>query len=159
MKSKLLALAVLFVASSNLIAQNSNPIELNFKYKIWITTTSGNLIKGVLLSVSDSSVKIFPGTYGDLKKQKNYTIINQDYSTISEIKIKKRAGWLKGMGIGALIGASPVLFGEAGAYVAIVSFPLGVVVGTIVGATSKKKFEINAELQNFNKFRHKVSKK
>ena len=63
------------------------------------------------------------------------------------------------MGIGALIGISPIIFGQAGAYIAIVSFPVGIVTGTIVGATSRKKFNINSSKENFAKFRQKVSKK
>ena len=159
MKSKLLAFAILVALTSNVRAHDSIAANLKFKYKIWVHTTSGNLIKGILLSVNDSSVRIFPGEFSQLKKERNSEIVNQSYTTISDIYIRKKAAWLKGMGIGALIGISPIIFGQAGAYIAIVSFPVGIVTGTIVGATSRKKFNINSSKENFAKFRQKVSKK
>jgi hypothetical protein len=56
------------------------------------------------------------------------------------------------------VGFAPVVFGQGGAFVATVSFPLGVIIGSIVGATSKKKFIINGDLQAFQKFTGKVIK-
>ena len=54
MKSKLLAFAILVALTSNVRAHDSIAANLKFKYKIWVHTTSGNLIKGILVSVNDS---------------------------------------------------------------------------------------------------------
>lgn len=46
---------------------------------------------------------------------------------------------LKGILIGGAIGLAPIVFGEGGAYVAVFSFPLGLIVGGIVGNNTRKK--------------------
>jgi|GEM_PF-3992622 len=48
--------------------------------------------------------------------------------------------------------------GEGGAYVSLVAVPLGTLVGGIIGATSKKKFQIGADNTKFQQFRKKVKK-
>ena len=62
-------------------------------------------------------------------------------------KSHKKGGLLKGLLIGGGIGLLPLaagsIFGkssgEAGAYISMVTFPVGIIAGAIIGATSKKR--------------------
>jgi len=160
MKPKiLLALGIILFAQARVAAQSNFSSEPKFKYRIWIHTVSGNVIKGILIGSSDSTVQVYPGSFSDWKKGREFKMISEAYSNISIIYVKKRAGWLKGMLIGGLIGAIPIVFGEAGGYVVVVTFPLGLVSGAIIGGISKKKFEIGTDPGQFKKFHQKVSKK
>jgi hypothetical protein len=43
-------------------------------------------------------------------------------------------------------------------YVAIFTFPLGIITGSVIGATSRKKYEIKGDPQAFAKFTRKYIK-
>jgi hypothetical protein len=160
MKKNITLILGIFLALNGLLfAQENNMDSPKAKYRIWVITSNGNMLKGVLMHATDSTLDIFPGSFSDLKKKKNFKIVNESYSNISDIYIKKRAGWLKGMLIGGAIGISPVVFGQAGGFVSIVSLPVGLIAGTIIGSTSRKKFHIGEDPSNFKKFHQKVSKK
>ena len=70
-----------------------------------------------------------------------------------------------GMLIGAGIGIAPVLIGsifgpsigQGGAYASIITFPVGTIIGAIIGSTSKKKFFIGGDRLRFGSF-HKHMK-
>ncbi len=52
---------------------------------------------------------------------------------------RKKHYILRGMLIGGAIGIAPVVFGEGGAYVAVFSFPAGLITGAILGAAAKRR--------------------
>jgi len=60
---------------------------------------------------------------------------------------------LQGLAIGGVIGLSPIVFGQGGAFVAILTFPVGIITGAIVGATSSEKYFINGNYAAFNKMK------
>jgi hypothetical protein len=89
-------------------------------------------------------------------------VIHKSYPDISKIETHKKNGFLKGTLIGAGIGLAPVIVssifgeGEGGAYVSIITFPLGIITGAIIGGTSKKKFYINGEASKFHSFHKRM---
>ena len=117
--------------------------------------------QSLLTGGSATTVLIYPGSMKEYKNQASPQSVRISYENITTIKIKKTkgaGGVLKGILIGGGIGLSPAFFGEGGAYAAIIAFPVGVILGAIIGATSKKKYEINGELNSFQKFIHKFIK-
>ncbi len=148
----------------NASAQNDCTLKPTPKYKIWVSTTHDDLIKGILIDVSDSSVKIFPGKFSEWNSHSDISVIKESYSNITNIKTHKKGGLLKGLLIGAGIGISPVLVGsifgrsvgEGGAYVSIITLPVGLITGAIIGGTSKKKFLINRDTSRFHSFRKRM---
>ena len=149
-------LVILFLAivSTNLFAQTEITKARKPVY-IWIYTNDGSIHKGILTGGSATSLQIHPGRIKDYRKQDKAITMNLDYKDITLIKTKKTGGLLKGLLIGGGIGFFPVVFGEGGAYVAILAFPLGVISGTVVGLTSKKKHIINGDIKAFQKFTSK----
>jgi hypothetical protein len=105
-------------------------------------------VRGLLTAVSDSVLLIDEsnGTSGIA------------YYNIDKIKTRKKGSTLKGLGIGAGIGIIPAFFGEGGAYAAVITFPVGIITGTIIGATSKKKYTINGSATSFAHFVHKTTR-
>ena len=81
---------------------------------------------------------VYEGTISEYNTQSANKTISIDYKNIRTIKTKKRGGLLKGVLIGGVIGFAPAFFGEGGGYVAIITFPVGLITGSIVGATSKE---------------------
>jgi hypothetical protein len=51
-----------------------------------------------------------------------------------------------------------VFFGQGGAYVAVLTFPLGIITGSIVGATSKRRYVIKGDAQALAQFTRKYIK-
>jgi len=126
---------------------------------IWVYTKQGSLQKGVLHGSSDSSLSIYQGSMNEYLNKKRNELTSINYENIGIIKTKKQGGLLKGLLIGAGIGLAPIVFGQGGAFVAIISFPVGIIAGSIVGVTSRKKYVINGDLNSFQKFAHKYAKK
>jgi len=122
---------------------------------IWVYTKQGSLQKGVWHSSTDTSLSIYQGSMNEYLNKKSHELASINYENISMIKIKKHGGLLKGLLIGAGIGLAPIVFGQGGAFVAFISFPVGIITGTIVGITSKKKYIINGDLHAFQKFINK----
>jgi hypothetical protein len=144
-------------------AQNVSSLNQFPKQKIWINTTQGSIVKGRLVNASDTSLKIFTGSSIDRSgNSKNYT--TQFYSNITDIKMQKKGHLVKSVLIGAGIGIAPVLIGsifgkstgEGGAYVTVVTLPVGVIIGAIAGISSKKKFFIGGDKSRFDLFRHRI---
>ena len=116
-------------------------------------------LQGVLTGYSATTVQVYAGTINELKKDASPRSQSISYENIDLIKTKKPKGLLKGLLIGGAIGLFPIVFGEGGAYVAIISFPIGIITGTIIGATSKKKYLINGDQEAFKKFTVKLKRK
>ncbi len=85
----------------NVSAQQDSTLKLNPKYKIWVSTREGNVIKGILAGTSSSSVIIFPGKFNKYNGKSKLSLINESYTNITAIQIHKRGALLKGMLIGA----------------------------------------------------------
>jgi hypothetical protein len=161
-KSLFINLFALFILSAS--AQNNNALRHIPKHTIWITTNEGNVIKGVLISTSDSSVEIYPGKKSEYGKQLNISTVKLSYLNIAEIQIRKKNALLNGLLIGAGFGLAPVLMGpifgkstgEGGAYVSIIAFPLGIITGVITGIASRKTFLIGGEKRKFYAFHKKM---
>ncbi len=151
-------------------AQIDSSFSAKPRHTIRIFTLNSSTVDGILTSINDSAVFIYPGNFREWKQQKTFPITITPYSTINKIQTKKRNGILKGVVIGAGIGIMPVLLdaiftpkggtksGEGGAYISLVAVPLGTLVGGIVGATSKKKFQIGGDETKFQRFRKKIKK-
>ncbi len=140
------------------------------RHHITIYTQKGDAKYGILTGINDSSVFIYPSNFREWKQQKTFPIAVIPYSAINKIQTKQRNGFIKGILIGAGIGITPILLdamftpkgkeksAEGGAYVSLVAVPLGTLVGGIIGATSKKKFQIERDNNKFQRFRSKVKK-
>ena len=146
----------------NVSAQNDYALNPTPKHKIWVSTTQGDLIKGILVDVSDSSVKVLQGKFSEWNSPSKISVINESYSNITNIKTHKKGGLIKGMLIGTGIGLSPLVVsavfgkGEGGAYVSVATLPLGIITGAIIGGTSKRKFFINGEASRFRAFHKRM---
>ena len=119
---------------------------------VWVHTKEGSMRKGILIGGTTNTLMIYPGTMKQYKNRDSIGAVSMWYESITIIKTKKKGGLLKGLLIGAGIGFFPVVFGQGGAYVAVFTFPLGIIAGTIIGLTSKKKYMINGNSEAFQKF-------
>jgi hypothetical protein len=154
----------LLLFALNVSAQTDHTLNPAPKYKVWVSATQSDLITGILVDVSDSSVKIFPGKFSEWSNHSKASVINESYLNITNIKTHKKEELIKGLLIGAGIGVSPLLvgslfgrsIGEGGAYVSIITLPVGIITGAIIGGTSKKKFLINGTASQFDSFRKRM---
>ncbi len=154
---KITILFVVTACSYAVAAQKENTI-MQKPLKVWIYSKDNKEQKGILTGSTATTVLIYPGSLKEYKNQSSPQSLSISYESIYLIKIKKANGLLGGLAKGGLIGLTPVIFGEGGAYAAIIAFPLGVIIGSIVGATSKKTFEINGDISSFQKFTKRVIK-
>jgi len=148
------------------LAQSDSTRKLWLKHKIWIYNNEGDLQKGVLISTTDSSLKFFPGKFSDWHRHSKISVVSQSYLNISNIKIHKRDGLIRGMLIGTGIGLSPILFGavfgegqggaQGGALVSVFTLPVGIIAGAIIGSTAKKKFFIGGQASKFHLFHKRI---
>jgi hypothetical protein len=115
-------------------------------------------MSGSIQSITGSAIifSIKPG-----RKQGKANNMEISYTNIRQIKIRNKNGILKGFfygtGIGLLpaIGGAIIGKGEGGAYVSVITLPLGVITGTLIG-TSRKKFNINGNASSFSDFRKRI---
>lgn len=152
-------MSIFFIAACSLSVSAQTGITKTKKpVRIWVYTGENKEEKGVLVGASDSTLFIYPGNMSAYWKDTSSQLVNINYEKIHIIKVKKNGGFSKGLWIGAGIGLLPLVFGQGGAYVAIFTFPLGIITGSVIGATAKKKYEINRDLQPFARFTHKYIK-
>jgi len=156
MKYKLISSFTLFFIVYSSSAHNITSANHRPRYHASIQTMNGKIVKGLLMQLNDSSVILYPGKRKKLRKEVIHDSVVIAYSQIQQIKLKKKYGLLKGLLIGGAIGFAPVLFGEGGAYVALLAFPIGIITGAIVGGTSSKKYFINGNYSAFNKMKKKM---
>lgn len=97
------------------------------------------------------------GTFRDSLFLENGSITALSYRNIKIIKTRKKNAALKPILYGVLIGISPIVFGQAGAFIAVITLPVGILTGTIIGLSAKKKFRINGDLQAFHHFIETIS--
>lgn len=114
--------------------------------------------KGILTGRADSARLLFLGRRKDFRKQETPPLEKVHNTNITIIKTRNKFGFLKGLGIGGGIGFAPALFGEGGVYVAVLSFPTGLIAGSSIGYNIKKKYWINGDFTAFQKFITRVIK-
>jgi len=125
---------------------------------VYLNTVDERSMAGTIQSISDSAI-IFSAKPGSKQGEANNMEIS--YTNIRQIKIRNKNGILKGFfygtGIGLLpaIGGAIIGKGEGGAYVSVITFPLGVITGTLIG-TSRKKFNINGNASSFSDFKKRI---
>jgi hypothetical protein len=157
MKRRLISSFIFLLSVCFSFAQNTASGTYRPRYYASVTSTDSKIQKGVMIQLNDSSIVLYPGNW---QKFYNEKIIQDSvaitYSHIQQIKLKKRGGLVKGLAIGGVIGLSPIVFGQGGAFVAILSFPVGIITGAIVGATSSKKYFINGNYVVFHKMEKRV---
>jgi len=161
-KNIFINLLTLFILSAS--AQNNKALKHIPKHTIWITTNEGKVIKGILVSSSDFSVEIFPGNKSEYGKQQKISLVKESYVNIDKIRIHKKNAGLKGLLIGGGIGLAPGLIGpifgkntgEAGSFLSIITFPVGIITGGIIGITSKKRFLIGGDKRKFYAFHKQI---
>ncbi|MBN8698533.1 MAG: hypothetical protein J0L54_02905 [Chitinophagales bacterium] len=63
---------------------------------IHLITMQGNMLKGLLLGIKDTSVIVYPGTGKEWKRNAPYKPIEFGYSSIRELSVKRRnRSWKK----------------------------------------------------------------
>lgn len=147
-----------FLSYSLSVTAQATTARVEKPVRAWVYTKQGSIQEGILYGFNNDAFVLYPGTAKDYINKKERDLTSIKYDNINLIKVKKHGGVLRGLLIGGAIGIAPVVFGQGGAFVAIVTFPLGVITGAIVGATSKKKYLINGDLDAFNKFVDKYAK-
>ncbi|WP_152267992.1 hypothetical protein [Agriterribacter humi] len=155
---KQLLIVLLLGVYSLTISAQTDTIRNQKPQWVWVYTTGGKMQKGILAGRTDSALLLYQGSKKAYKKQEAPPLAGIHYKNITIIKTRSKLGFLKGMGIGAGIGIAPVLFGEGGAYVAVVSFPTGLIAGSSIGFNAKKKNKINGDFAAFRGFADKFIK-
>ena len=130
--------------------------------RVDITTMGENKLKGLLLYTNDSSVVIYPGKKKQWNNGKKFKPVEFTASRIKRITIKKNNRALKGMTIGSVVGALPMLTGSKDGNTAglqeltKLSMPVGGITGAILGLTQQKSFYINGSVTLFLQFQRAI---
>jgi hypothetical protein len=157
MKYKFISLCALLIVVYSSFAQNPPSDNFQPRYYASITSMDNKIQEGVMIELNDSSVAIYPGKWREFYNKKAiHEPVVIAYSQIQKIKLKKQGGLLKGLAIGGGIGLAPIVFGQGGGFVAIFTFPLGIITGAIIGSTSSKKYLVNGNYAAFNKMKKRI---
>lgn len=171
MKQHSILLAAFIFISLGCYAQNDTTIKHPYpwpekkpKYIIRLETSSGNKMKGLLVNKNDSSLILFPGGSEKWKNRNSFSPGNFSDYQVESIHIHKRNSVAKGALIGLGVGFAIPLLGalvspvnaQAFGFVAVVTVPMGPIVGAIIGASSGRKFHIGGQRKNFQDFSRKV---
>jgi hypothetical protein len=125
---------------------------------VYLKTLDNKSTFGSIHAINDSAI-IFSAKRNVNNVESNKIEIK--YSNIREIKVRKKNGILKGffygtgVGLLPLIGGAIIGKGEGGAYVSVITLPLGVITGTLIGS-SRKKFNINGNTSSFYDFKKRM---
>lgn len=166
MRNKIFFLVSFLLIVSISLAQKRPEYNERPRYKVSLQTIDEKMVKGLLIEIKDSSIIVFPGNSNRIGSEEMSRVENINYAQIQQFTLKHRNGLINGMGIGAGIGILPALVGgifgpstgEGGAYVSVITFPLGLITGTIIGATSHKKFNLHGDFSQFHNFKKRVRK-
>ena len=124
----------------------------------YLHTVDDKSLSGSIQSISDSAIIFSAKGKGKSGESNNMEI---SYSNIREIKIRKKNGIIKGFLYGTGVGLLPIIGGaiigkgEGGAYVSVITLPLGIITGTLIGS-SRKKFNINGSASSFYDFKKRM---
>lgn len=87
---KAIIIILLLIGNTCLFAQ-SDPDNGNMPgYEISLTTINGNVFKGLLTQVKDTSLFLYPGSRKDWKANKKYIPVEMGYHNILEISLKRK---------------------------------------------------------------------
>jgi hypothetical protein len=131
------------------------------RFRATVYTMNDNKIQGLLLYKGEEEIRIYPGTWKNWSHKEITADVTIPAGNIRRIELKKKNGALKGILIGTVVGIIPVIVssifghGEGGAYVSLITLPLGIITGTIIGLTSKRKYNINGSRDRFAEFQRK----
>ena len=159
-----------------LSAQDSTHI-LQKTYKVTLTSSDNLVVKGYLVSLTDSAVNIGPTPVkGNVSRGKSSRLISINYNKIDKVTLRRKGRAARGLLIGAASGAVVgVIAGYMGGddtprnggpfcilcFTAAEKAKIGAVVfgfsggalGTVVGAVAHKTFIIKGDKQNFDSLR------
>ena len=136
-------------------AQNPTP-----RYSIHLTTMDGNSLKGLLMQVNDSAIKVYPGKRKDWKT--NMPPVQFNYTQIQQIRLKRKNGTFKGFLIGMVSGSAASLFllmpggkcgPDASGIGSIALFTASTVTGTVWGGKGFRRANINGNFNVFSAFK------
>jgi len=166
-KQSTLFLAV-FLSLAGMAQQDSTNLKFNWpsktpKYNIRLATQEGYKVEGLLAAKTDSSLFIFPGHSKAYKNRTDYSAAFFIDQQIETIHIKRRnavgRGALIGLGVGLLPVVAALFAGkdkQAFGFAAVVTVPLGPIVGALIGAASGRTFHIGGQRKAFKHFSSKV---
>lgn len=73
-----------------LFAQRNTVNDKMPGYDIGLTTITGNVFKGLLMQVKDTSLLLYPGNFKEWKANKKFKPVEIGYHNIQEIKLKRK---------------------------------------------------------------------
>jgi hypothetical protein len=114
------------------MAQIQAQLKNNFKQTVTAVITSPKM--ATLIFKEESRAAMLHDKIS-FTSTKNYVPYFKD-----EPAKKKKHYILKGILIGGAIGFAPIIFGEGGAYAAMITFPAGIITGAILGIRANKKY-------------------
>lgn len=162
---KAIFIIVLTLSGYCLSAQQNKTNTIKPRFGIELTTMQGNMLKGLLLSVKDTSIIIYPGKKKEWNKKMEYYPVIFGCSNLREIKLKKKSGAVKGMLAGSNIGLSAIpttiVLNNATAKGensnnAVIVVPAGIIGSAYMGSKSKKNFNINGNKKAFIEFQKQI---
>ena len=135
------------------------------KFQVTVHTLQNQKIKGLLIDVNDSTLILFPGRVDEWKNRDRIQPLYLADSSIEFIKVKNKNAAGTGALTGLAIGLTPILAAvadpvNAQAYgmVAILTIPVGIITGALIGGGSYKKFKVNGNREAFLVFKNKIKK-
>ena len=153
---------ILFLFAIQVCVAQTDSAKKSPLYKIKLSTMNDNLMAGILIGSTDSSVTVYPGTIDHYKKGKQFSNATLNYENIKEISAKRKGGAFRGALIGAGVGMLPVIVslfqqgkGNTG-YLGVITVPVGAISGAVIGAVSKKKARINGDKEKLKQFLTKI---
>lgn len=156
---------LLVFSSSNLSAQTDSADRKKHPLSIEITTNNYNTFKGLLVSITDSSVFAYPGKKKEWRKSVQYTPVEFNINQVQQITIKKTNRLLIGLsggatfGVGALLGSRQLFGTKNNVYkYAIPLVPLSIIIGGIIGLSRKTKVNLSGSKLTFLEIRGKYEK-
>ncbi len=130
------------------------------RFKIILQDLQNKRYQGLLIKAGDSAVSIFPGSFYAWKQEDHLQLVIIPAYQIQKIMLQKKNGLLAGAIIRSGIGLLPLLFssivgkGGLGSYLSILTFPLGLMTGGIIGATSRRKYNVAGDPEQYTRFRN-----
>ena len=162
---KTIFIFILTVFTYSLCAQQDDDNTIKPRFSIELVTMQGNMLKGLLLQVNDTTIIIYPGKRKEWNKNVEYYPVVFGSSNVREIKLKKKNGMVKGMVLGGSIGLSAILTtiilngatAKGGtANNAVIVVPAGIIAGAYMGSKNRKNYNINGNEKAFTEFQKQI---
>ncbi len=165
-------LAIFILASVGDVQAQHSPRPRKNKYRAIVSLTNGNTLKGVIISVGDSTLhlvgqrtawRIFRGIH----KVEDSTKFNSQlpYTELTSVKVKTIHGFRRGHLIGLATGFMATLViedqildqPELGGFSMFLTLPIGLIGGIVIG-TLPKNFRTKSQYANFIIFKDNMMK-